>query len=326
MAKLKIRTAALCRNYQHFAAHTTVIPVLKSNAYGLGLEALVPILQQQGAKLFGCSRPEEALTLRKLGAEALLLGCVHEQGQLELLAGAGVIPAVESLEQAEFLSSLGLPVQVELAVDTGLGRFGFLPEQVEDMKRIFGLDNITVHGIFSHFAGRKAAPKQFAIFTRVLDALKDYPVGLRHIAATSTALEPQYRLDAVRIGVGLTGRSQGKEQAYTLTAKICAIRRLPKGSRVGYTGQKLRRDSVIAMIDAGTADGAFVYRSCGPRTWWRAHRPKVCVRGHWVPVLSIPGQTHTTIDITGLPCSVGDEVVIDLPCVRCSPALEREYV
>ncbi len=326
MAKLTICTAAVCRNYQYYAQDATVIPVLKSNAYGMGMESIVPVLQQQGVSLFGCSRPEEALALRRLAEDVLLLGCVQQEQQLEALARAGVILAVQDLEQAEFLNSLGIPVRVELAVDTGLGRFGFLPGQVEQMKQVFGLENITVHGIFSHFVSRRRAKKQFALFTQVLRQMEGYPVGLRHIAASALAKEPRYQLDAVRVGVGLTGKPHGAQQAYALTAKICAIRQLPKGSRVGYTGTKLRRDSVVAMIDAGTADGAFVYRSCGPRTWLNARRQKVRIGRRYAPVLGTPGQTHTAVDITGLGCQVGDEVVIDQSSVRCSPALEREYV
>ncbi len=326
MARLTIRTAALCRNYQYYAQDVTVIPVLKSNAYGMGMDALVPLLQQQGAVLFGCSRPEEALALRAQAEDVLLLSCIQEPRQLEALARAGVILAVEALEQAVFLNSLGIPVRVHVAVDTGLGRFGFLPAQTEEIKQVFALENITVHGIFSHFVSRRTAQKQFALFTEILNGLEGCPLGIRHIAATATARDPRYQLDAVRIGVGLTGKPHGPEQAFTLTARICAIRHLPKGSRIGYTRQKLKRDSVVAMIDAGTADGAFLYRSCGPRTWLKAHRQKVCIAGQWAPVLGIPGQTHTAIDITGLDCRVGDAVIIDQPCVRCSPALEREYV
>lgn len=141
-------------------------------------------MARQGVTLFACATPEEALALAQPETDLLLLCCVHELPLLRALLQRRVILAVESLAQAQAIDALHMDARVHLAVDSGFGRFGFLPEQTEEMKRVFALDNLRVQGIFSHFRGAAAAPEQFARFSRVLLELDGYPVGLRHIAAT----------------------------------------------------------------------------------------------------------------------------------------------
>lgn len=325
MAELQINLSAVLRNYRVYAAGGTVIPVLKDNAYGLGAEVILRLLRNEGAKLFACSTPEEALRLAPLGAKLLLLSCVRDPDVLRRLLLQGVTLSVESLDQANLIASLNIPAEVHLAVDTGFGRFGFSPDAVAEMQAVFSISGLTVTGIYSHFRSRRSASQQFARFQQVLDSLADYPVGLRHIAASGTALHPDYRLDAVRIGTGLTGRLPGLEPASKLIGEICSLRQLPRGSRVSYAETRLRRDSLVAVIDVGTADGAFLHRKCGLRGFFRQRCQQVTVGSIQTPVLGSPGLTHTTIDLTGVPALPGDPVVIDQTPALISPAVPRRY-
>lgn len=325
MAELMVNTEAVLRNYRCFAADGQVIPVLKDNACGLGLPRMLTLLREEGVRLFACSTPEEALQLSGMEAEILLLSCVHDAEVLRELAARSIVLAVESLRQAETINALGMDVRVHLVVDTGFGRFGFLPQELAEIKAVFELKNLHICGIFSHFRSKASAPGQFAAFTKVLDGLRGYDVGLRHIAATATALDPRYRLDAVRIGTGLTGRYEGLEPSAALTGRICSVRRLPRGSRIGYNNVRLRRDTDVAIIDVGTADGAFLRRCCGPGTLFRLIRKRVSVGGREVPVLGTPGLTHTAIDVTGIPCAIGDRVGVSQTPALISPAVPRLY-
>ena len=252
MAELIVNTGALLQNYRRYAEAGQVIPVLKGNGYGLGAQQLRDLLAEQGVTLFACATPEEALALTQPETDLLLLCCVHELPLLRALLQRRVILSVESLAQAQAIDALHMDARVHLAVDSGFGRFGFLPEQTEEMKRVFALDNLRVQGIFSHFRGAAAAPEQFARFSRVLLELDGYPVGLRHIAATRTADVPQYRLDAVRIGSGLTGCCGGTpaavleaERPDTLCGACELLRNLDNYQRIvegayGYGQQRLQ--------------------------------------------------------------------------------------
>lgn len=325
MAELFVDTGAVCRNFDHYADYGFVIPVLKNDGYGLGAKKLLSLLRdQRKVSTFACSRTEEALALAGEEVDIMLLGCEHDKALLEQLAAENVIIAVESLEQAKSLQATGLKARVQLKIDTGLGRFGFLPEQVADMKAVFELENLSVYGVFSHLAD-KGKDSQLACFQSVLSELKDYPVGLRHIASTYSAEMERFRLDALRIGSGLTGLASNLEPAATLTARICTLRRMKKGSKVAYDGIELKRDSLIAVIDAGTGDGAFVYRTCGLRTWLAIKKRFVQIGDDSARVLGFVGLTHMIIDVTDIPCQVGDRVKIKQTPVMVPSLVKRVY-
>ena len=164
MAELIVNTGALLQNYRRYADAGQVIPVLKGNGYGLGAQPLRDLLARQGVTLFACATPEEALALAQPETDLLLLCCVHELPLLRALLQRRVILSVESLAQAQAIDALHMDARVHLAVDSGFGRFGFLPEQTEEMKRVFALDNLRVQGIFSHFRGAAAACMYAAFF------------------------------------------------------------------------------------------------------------------------------------------------------------------
>ena len=326
MAELIVNTEAVLHNYRHYAENGPVIPVLKSNAYALGAMQLQALLKEQGAALFACATADEALELAGTQERILLLSCVHDTALLRKLLQCHIIISVESLPQAQAVSALQMDAHIHLAVDSGFGRFGFLPEQLDEMKQVFSLKGVHVEGIFSHFRSRAAAPEQFARFSQVLLGLSDYPVGLRHIAATHTADIAQYRLDAVRIGSGLTGCGCPElVPAAVMQARICAVRQLKKGERIGYGSTLLRRDSTVAVIDAGTADGAFTYRYRGLRAFWQQRHPYVLLGDTRVPVLCPPGLTHTMIDVTGLNCHTGDIVTVPHDLVLTDSRVPRRY-
>ena len=326
MAELFVNTGAILDNYRRYAALSDqVIPVLKGNGYGLGAARLRDLLRAEGATLFACATPEEALSLAQPDSDLLLLACVHDMAQLRALLQRRVIVSVESLAQAQAIDALHMDARVHLAVDTGFGRFGFHPEELDAMRQVFALDDLRVCGIFSHFKGPVAAPTQYACFTQVLLGLEDCPVGLRHIAATHTAEVPQYRLDAVRIGSGLTGLTGGGTPVAVLQANVCTVRRLKKGQRVGYGDTLLRRDTDVAVIDVGTSDGAFVYRYRGLRACWQQRKRHVLLHGESVPVIGSPGMTHTMLDVTGHDCQVGDTVTIPHDLVLTGENVPRRY-
>ena len=58
MAELIINTGTVLNNYRHYAAGGQVIPVLKSNGYGLGAQQLRGLLHREGATLFACATPD----------------------------------------------------------------------------------------------------------------------------------------------------------------------------------------------------------------------------------------------------------------------------
>lgn len=175
-----------------------VMAVVKNNGYGLGLEEYALYLQALGIRHFGVKDAEEALRLRRAGIteEICLLAPVCNIPQLLKLIRAKAILCIDSpftaqcARRAGYLS--GQMPRAQLALDTGLGRYGFLPDQLEhacDAARQF-----QIVGTYTHFAEPYAdaafTKGQFVRFLNMADGLRKMGVhpGMLHCCATGGAL------------------------------------------------------------------------------------------------------------------------------------------
>ena len=108
---------------------------------------------------FATATAQEALQLRREGITRpiLILGLVFEE-YYEELAREDVRMAVCDYETArkfsEAAASCGKKALIHLAADTGMTRIGFKDseESLEEIRRIYELDNVEVEGLFTHFA------------------------------------------------------------------------------------------------------------------------------------------------------------------------------
>ena len=78
-------------------------------------------------------------------------------------------PKISGIKSAKALAATGMgkygkEAKVMVAVDTGMGRVGFLPDEkaLEDIRQISKIDGITITGIFSHFATSDDRDKTYA--------------------------------------------------------------------------------------------------------------------------------------------------------------------
>lgn len=329
-----------------------VIPVLKANGYGLGAEGMFEILKEEGASLVAVSRLEEALPLCGRGVEILVLSCYGSAEFAELAQEKELTVAVGSLEFAKMLSERAQrPARVHLKIDTGMGRFGFLPEEMEEIAAVFALPNIEVTGIFSHCAAAflkdGSAEEQLKKFNSVIDGLKErgIEIPLRHMANSSAALKPGFALDAVRIGSALTGRlpvacDLPLKKAGRVEAEILSVRKLPAGSNLGYGNVcKLKKETTVAVVAAGTADGFApgekhdLYRFSDICRYLyhdlKLLLKKPAVYAGWqekrLPLLGRPATTHSFFDAAGADCRPGDRVILELPPLKVDGGVERVY-
>lgn len=358
MARLVIQKEDILHNYRLICAQTEslVIPVLKANGYGLGAEGLFEILREEGVALMAVSRLEEALPLCGRGVEILVLSCGRSPAYAKAVLEAGVSVAIDDPAFAAALSRLaeeaGRQVPVHLKIDTGMGRFGFPPEALEEMAGIFALPGLKVTGIFSHcygaFLNNGSAERQLERFLSVCDLLAQRGIALpmRHIANSCACLKnASFALDAVRIGSALTGRLPMKtalpfRRAGRFEAEILAIRRLPKGSNLGYGGVcRLKRDARVAIVAAGTADGLlrgrepdlfrlrdkcrYLYHDLKlffrrPVTYGRVGEARA-------PMIGRAATSHSFFDVTDIPCREGDYMELDVAPLRVDATVERIY-
>lgn len=161
MRKLVIDAAALARNLDRLrrAASARIIGVVKGNGYGLGLTDYARFLTEHGVDMLAVSTAEEAAALRQAGiaAEVLMLSSTAVPRDVAVLLDCGAILTVGSCAAAETVSAVavekGVTARVHVKLDTGMGRFGFLPQDVTEAAALLkSLPSMRVEGVFTHFA------------------------------------------------------------------------------------------------------------------------------------------------------------------------------
>jgi alanine racemase len=315
------------RNIQHLrqlVAPSKVCVVVKANAYGHGLEALAPVAVDAGADMLGISTNPEAETIRRIGLKIplLRLRMALEAEMEESVRELDVQEQIGSPEAAAYLSAAGVrrgrPVDVHLDIDTGMGRSGFFPEQIDLVREVMILPGIRVVGVMSHFptadsnelAQTNAQIERMQRFCAEL-ALPDNAVVHTHNSAATVRLARQHRT-MVRIGAACYGVRTSREfenppelkPVMSFRTWVAQVRNVPKGRTVGYGSLfTTARDSKIASLPVGFGDGY-------PRALF--NKGIVLINGKRCPVIGRVSLNVLTIDVTDLDCEVrpGDEVVL----------------
>jgi alanine racemase len=254
------------------APNSNITAMVKANAYGHGLENIAPVLQEH-VDSFAVARLDPALILRSLNITKpiLIMAGFYLQEQLEVMSANNFIPLIHSECQIEMLEAckLDAPISVWLKVDTGMGRLGFLTNQVESIyQRLTVCGNIKKIGLMTHFPDaddmtKPTTKNQINIFAELSAKLN---IKSRSLAKSAGILGyPDSHNEWVRPGIMLYGASPiaGKTAAdlnlkpvMTLTAPVIAVRDLPKGSTVGYGGTFVcPEDMQIAVVGVGYGDG-----------------------------------------------------------------------
>lgn len=306
-----------------------LIGVIKADAYGHGSIKVAEVLRENGCKTFAVATLHEAITLRDAGAkeEIIILGLTPSI-YADTLVTYDLTPVVCDYENAATIDAqaraAGKTIQGLIAVDTGMGRIGYLADEideaVQDIKKIASLSNFKIKGMFSHMSTADAADKTFShlqeekynkFYKAVVSAGIDIP--MRTLANSASIMElPTVHFDACRPGIILYGCYPSDEvdinklaikPVMSVKANIIHLKDVPEGFSVGY-GRKFisERPSKIATLALGYADGY-------PRPY--SQYAKVLVNGCVAPVAGNICMDQCMVDVTDVPdVKVGDEVII----------------
>ena len=302
-----------------------ILSMVKANAYGHGAPAVAQALAAEGSDAFGVATLEEAIELRQAGIRQLII--VLAGNYLEQLdqcfehALTVVVHEIENLKQLEAaVRKRGTPLNVHVKIDTGMGRIGFLPAEIDSwLRELKKLTALKIEGIFSHFSHAESVEgdytqKQLEIFQNVLERLRSEGIiaPLVHLAnSAATITLPSAYFDMVRPGLMLYGVYPSPSMASQISLKpvlswktrILQLKKVPSGSSISY-GQTFitKRESLIATLPIGYADGY-------PRLL--SNRGAVLVRGKRASVAGRVCMDLTTIDVTDIDgVQQGDEIVL----------------
>jgi alanine racemase len=324
-AWVEIDLHALQHNYGAVRAavgpRVAIIPMVKADAYGLGLERVVRALDPLDPWGYGIATADEGAALRQLGVRRPILVFSPLSPQAVATAvTADLTPTLSDLPSlARWVAAGGGAFHVE--IDTGMGRAGFdwretsrwAPAVVERTG-----ERARWTGVMTHFHGADAADATASSvqWERFQDALAQLPVRrdsvMVHAANSAAALRwPSYAADAVRPGIFLYGGDPAPgaggigapRPVVAVRARLVLVREVPPGSTVGYGATHSSRGwERWGTVAIGYGDGL-------PRRL--GNRGAALVRGRRVPFVGRTSMDMTVVDITGVPeAEVGDVVTL----------------
>ena len=329
--KVIIDLAALRRNYQalrrRLAPGVEIMAVVKSNAYGHGLERCALTLARAGARVFGVAKVEEGVRLRQAGVAGeivIMLGV--RPADFEALLHHDLSPVVYDPaglgELAARAAAMNKRVGVHLKIDTGMGRLGVMPDQLGALlAELTRTDRLNLAGVMSHFPlADTAAPAVSLIQCQRFQELIDrFPVlsgrqVVRHMANSAALLRfPETHLDMVRPGITLYGCYPGGGLAATagldllpvmqFSTMVVQLKEVPADYGLSYGHLHVtRRPTRLAVLPVGYDDG-YLRGLTG--------QAMVLIRGRRVPVLGRICMNACVADVSDLPeVQPGDPVIL----------------
>lgn len=333
-------------------APAKIIAVLKGNAYGIGMIQFGHILIENGVDTFAVSELSEAVELRNAGFdnEIILLTPTESIDEAKEIADNNITATVASIRSAEVLNAVGLEVNAHIKIDTGFGRYGFYNDDLTDKLNSF--ENITYTGVFSHFSNsfgksEDYSKEQFSRFERALEILKNMGIDppTKHICNSCAAIRYDFaRLDAVRIGSAFLGRlpienTLGLKRIARLKCTVSEVRRLPKGSVVGYANTyRTKRETTAAVIPVGYKDGFGTEKSKDTFRFmdilrymfadFKTFHKKiyVTISGRQFPLIGRISMHNIVVDVTGSDVRYGDVAQIECNPVLLKSEIQRLYI
>ncbi len=349
---LEINLDALTHNLNFYrnkvGNETRIMVMVKAFAYGSGSAEVARLLQFHRVDYLAVAYADEGVVLRQNGIELPIMVMNPSPSTFEKLIEHQLEPELYSHkildEWLGFLASSALtaeetvaetqPVPVHLKLDTGMHRLGFtdadLPLLIHKLQQH---PSLRVATVFSHLVGADEALhndftrlqyERFMTGSAQLEAALGY-CPFRHILNSAGIVRfPEYKLDMVRLGIGLYGvevnrqEQRALQQIGTFKTVVSQVKHLPAGETIGYSRKGiLDKASTIATIAIGYADG--YDRRFGKGVG------KVLINGALCPVVGNVCMDMTMVDATGITVQEGDEVIIfgnDLPITRLADQID----
>ncbi len=312
-----------------------MMAVVKAGAYGHGLEEIAKALAAEDIAFFGVANVGEARRVRNAGVQTriYLLGATWSEEREEIVARDWT-PCISSLEEAAQFNQLaaarGVRLKVHLAVDTGMGRGGFVAENLlEKLAQLERMEHLEIEGIGSHLPSadedEEFTLRQFAQFQAIIrDLGGESRFKWRHLSNSAGLLGySQGCCNLSRPGLMLYGVSPllGFQEklgtVMSLKSRVTLVRMLPAGHGVSYGRQFVTtKPTRVATIGIGYGDGYPRHVSGKGADVW--------IRGRRLPILGRVTMDQMMVDVTGAEdVTEGDEVEIFGPHIPVAEIAEK---
>lgn len=328
--KLVVEPSALLHNLaqiRRFAPGKKVITMVKANAYGCGLHAVVPVLEGQ-VDAFGVACIEEAMVIRKMGSRTpcILFQGVFSPDEFKTAAQYQLGCVLHQPQQVKWLldTPLPAPIKVWVKVNTGMHRLGFKPHELQDvMNALQGCSWVDKDiGLMTHLAcadepNRVENAQQISLFEHI-----SVPGFTQRSIANSAAIIsfPQTHADVVRPGIMLYGVSPFSDKTsidlgllpvMRFISALSAVQDYPAGAQIGYSGTwKSERPSRIGIVAAGYGDGYPRHIAANTPVWIQGREVKIVGRIS-MDMMAVDLTEHTDIQTGAVVELWGTHVLVE---------------
>lgn len=331
---LHINLDSLTHNLNYYRAkvpNTKIMVMVKAFAYGSGSAEVAQLLQFNRVDYLAVAYADEGVALRQNGIDLPIMVMNPSPETFHTLLEYRLEPEIYSMRLlrawgvghgAWSMDATPLPVphapcSLHLKIDTGMHRLGFLEEELPDVITYLNEHpGLRVATVFSHLVGADESRfnafsrGQYETFVRATETLSN-GLGyqpMRHLLNSAGIVRfPDFRLDMVRLGIGLYGVESSQiepgqlQPVGTLRTVVSQIKTVRAGESVGYSRRgMLSHDARIATIAIGYADGYDRRFGNGVGRVW--------VNGTLCPTVGSVCMDMTMIDVTNAAVSEGDEV------------------
>jgi alanine racemase len=324
---LEVNLSQLKKNLEAIGAQVApakVMPMIKANAYGHGVDGVAPFIEPY-VDYLGVAIVEEGIHLRELGIrKPILVAGGTMPDQVPLFAEYDLTltgSSIELLERAEEVSrSTGERIKTHLKIDTGMERVGAREYEAESLiLRASAYRHTIVEGIYTHLANSELADRSYSIlqlerFHEVLDVYQKHSLPLpplRHVCNSGGILNlPNAYFDMVRPGVLFYGVYPGEEvdrcievkPALTWRSRVAFSKRTQAGRPISYGSLwQSETETGIVTIPCGYADGYFRRMT---------NRAQVLINQKRYPQVGRICMDQFMVNVGDDEVNVGDEVVL----------------
>ncbi|MBN2175547.1 MAG: alanine racemase [Bacteroidales bacterium] len=315
----------------------TIMSVVKSNAYGHGIEELVPMIEDCGIDHFAVFSADEALRVKeslKNHHVIMITGYIPDdalewviENEIEFY----ISDSVRAEKVVPLAGKLNKKAIIHIDLETGMNRTGLNFNDLEKTVEIINENRhqFRIKGVCTHFAGAESISnyvrikQQIGHFHQLVDYLKKLKIEpeIKHTACSAAAVTyPETRMDMVRIGIMQYGFWPSKEtfihyihdktnkrdplkRVLRWKSEVMDVKKVRQGEFIGYGNFfQAYRDMKIAIIPVGYHDG--YSRSL-------SNQGKVLINNERISIIGMVNMNMIIANVSKLPgVKIGDEVVM----------------
>ncbi len=304
---------------------TKLMAILKADGYGHGAVPIAKAIDSL-TDAYGVAIVEEGIELRRAGITKpiLILGYTARELYPDVV-NYDITQTIFQYETAatlnEMAKALGKTAHIHIKLDTGMSRIGFTlnSDSIKEIVKISKLSNISLDGIFTHFAkadeiDKEATKLQFERYMNFVNRLEEKGINfpIKHVSNSAAIIDlPEYNLDMVRCGICTYGLYPSEfvqrnkvelTPAMELHTHIAYIKELPAGTPISYNGTFVTdRVTKVATIPVGYGDGY-------PRLL--SSKGRVLIHGRYARILGRVCMDQFMVDVTDIPEAKQDDSVV----------------